>query len=74
MSDGVVIAIVASVAPTLAALATLVVGIRNSRKIEHVHRTVNSRLDQLVALTRVEAHAAGVKEEKDRRGGAGELS
>ena len=37
-------------------------------KIELVHIATNSLTDRLVATTRLEAHAAGVKEERDRTG------
>jgi hypothetical protein len=39
---------------------------KNGGKIEEVHLATNSLTDRLVETTRLEAHAAGVKEEKDR--------
>jgi len=71
VSEALVVAIVTSVPPTLAAVVTLVVGLRSSRKIarrvEEVHRATNSLTDRLVASTRLEAHAAGIKEERERQ-------
>ncbi len=47
---------------TLNVLASL------GEKIEEVHRATNSLTDRLVETTRVEAHAAGVKEGKKEAG------
>jgi len=66
MSEQVVVAFLASLPPTLLALATLVIGIRNTRKVEEVHKATNSLTDRLVASTKLEAHALGVREEKAR--------
>ncbi len=37
-----------------------------AEKVEEVHKATNSLTDRLVETTRIEAHAAGVKEQKDR--------
>lgn len=37
-----------------------------AEKVEEVHKATNSLTDRLVATTKTEAHAAGVKEEKDK--------
>lgn len=66
MSEAVLIAVVASLPSTLLALATLIVSVRNSQKVEQVQHATNSLMDRLIVLTRTEAHAAGVKEEKER--------
>jgi hypothetical protein len=55
----------AEIAQVLTAIASLIAAIaslRNSRKIKEVHLATNSLVDRLVASTRLEAHAAGVKE------------
>ncbi len=39
-------------------------------KVEEVHKATNSLTDRLVETTRIEAHAAGMKEEQDRPRGA----
>lgn len=39
-----------------------------AEKVEAVHVATNSLTDRLVETTKVEAHAAGVKEEKERSG------
>lgn len=59
MSEAVQVALIVSVPPTLLALLTL-------RQVKVVHNIMNSRLDALVKLTRKDAHAEGVKEEKEK--------
>lgn len=56
--------LVASAASVLA----VVVNVFVLFKVEKVRHATNSLTDRLVATTKVEAHAAGVKEEKDRAG------
>jgi hypothetical protein len=50
----------------VSSVAAVLVSLKNGRKIEIVHKTMNSRLDQLLAATRREAHAEGMKEERDK--------
>lgn len=68
MSDTVLVAIIASVPPTIVALVGLVVTILNSRKIEVVHKATNSMADKLVAAAKSDSfqkgHTAGVADEK----------
>lgn len=66
MSDAVIVGIIAAAPPALLALAALVNSIRNGKAVKEVHLAVNSRLDELVKLTRKDAHAEGVKEEKEK--------
>jgi hypothetical protein len=54
-----VVILATSTVTLLTSIAAFVQGIRNQHKIQEVHLSVNSRLDQLVATTRQEAHAAG---------------
>lgn len=51
----------------LAAMGAFVLSWRNSRKIDDVKSATNGLTRQLVATTKTEAHAAGVKEEKERQ-------
>lgn len=37
------------------------------KSVSEVHLSVNSRLDELLRVTRLASHAEGVKEEKDRK-------
>jgi len=50
-------------------MATVILGYlqyRTGKKVEEVRHATNSLTDRLVATTREEAHAAGIKEEKER--------
>ena len=58
--------VIAHAVPTIAALAALIVAIRNLKKTEEVKIHINSRMDELLKLQRAEGHAAGVAEERDR--------
>jgi hypothetical protein len=50
------------IAQLITSIATLIGVLRVTRKVETVHKATNSLVDKLVATTRIEAHAAGVKE------------
>lgn len=50
-----------------AAVGALVVSIYNATQINQVHLIVNSRLSELLVLTRSASKAEGVKQEKDRQ-------
>lgn len=64
MSDPVLIALVASLPPTLLALATLVVAFKAAKNIQKVELATNSMKDALVAATEAEALARGIKQGK----------
>jgi len=66
MTGGEVAQIITSVATLIAACGAILIGWWNSTKIEQVHKATNSLTDRLVETTKLEAHAAGVKEEQDR--------
>lgn len=36
------------------------------REVKNVHKVINSRMDELLELTRKSAHAAGVLDERER--------
>lgn len=55
MTDTVIIAILASVPPTIMALATFIQAWR-------MHKNVNSKMDKFLQLTAKSAHAEGVKQ------------
>lgn len=40
-----------------------------SKQIQEVHLSINSRMDQLLAITKTEAHAAGVEQERSEKSG-----
>ena len=52
---------------SVGAMATLVLmHLFSMHKLNKLHDSTNSIVDKLVATTKSEAHAAGIKEEKDR--------
>lgn len=70
----VLIAVIATVPPTLTATGALIVSLKTQDKVEEVRHSTNSMKDALVAVTRSDAlqegHTAGVQDEKDRKGAA----
>jgi hypothetical protein len=42
-----------------AALGAFLLSLRNGKKIQEVHLSINSRMDQLLTAARLAAHAAG---------------
>lgn len=59
------IADIAQVLMSAAALIAAITSLRNGRKIQVIHDLTNSRLSELISVTKTEAHAAGMKEQKD---------
>lgn len=58
MTESIMIALIISVPPTIAALAAMIVGLRNSKKADAIHILVNSNMtrvqaDLKLALARV---------------------
>ena len=66
MSGGEIAQIILATATLVTAIGAVLLGWHNSNKIEQVHKATNSLTDRLVETTKTEAHAAGVKEQKDR--------
>lgn len=62
----IVVAFIASVPPTIAALVGLRASRRNGQKVDAIHVQMNSRLDELLAATRISSHAQGVTDEQAR--------
>jgi hypothetical protein len=61
-----VAALIVSVATLVTAVGAVVIGIINSNRINDVHISINSRMDELLRTSTTAAHAQGVKEERDR--------
>jgi hypothetical protein len=59
MSDAVLIALIASVAPTLVAVGTLILVIRNTQKVADLHVLINSNLTEWKAQNTRAAAAEG---------------
>ncbi len=62
MAIGEIAQLIASIATLITAVGAVVIGLRNSRKIEEVHVATNSMKDQLVASTALAANAQGNRE------------
>ncbi len=74
MSDIVLVALIASTPPTIAAIAALISArkahsqsVQNSADIKIVARETNGMKDELIRVTKSEAFAAGEKSEKDKK-------
>ena len=63
MTEAVQIAVIVAIPPTLLAAAALVASIHNGNKIQDVHLSINSRMDQLVKASK----AQGRQDERDSR-------
>jgi hypothetical protein len=59
--------IIAHTPATIAAIAALVGSLHNRKQISTLHFAVNSRLSELLAITRAVARAEGVEAERLRR-------
>lgn len=57
---------IAQILTALAAVGAVISSWRNSRKIEAVHISINSRMDQLLESTGAAMKAQGIQEERDR--------
>jgi hypothetical protein len=68
MNDLVLVAAIASVAPTLTSLGALIVALRNGRKTDEIKKATDGLTRQLVDTTRSDAlqegHKEGVAHEK----------
>ena len=53
-------------ATLISSIGALAIGLRNSRKIEQVHRATNSMHDEIVNEVRRSATAEGVQQERAR--------
>ena len=57
---------IGAIVAAFGSVASILQGRRNSEKIQEVHLSINSRMDQLLESSKLAAHAAGVSEEKLR--------
>ena len=59
------ITLITAIAPTVAALLATITSLRNAKKIQEVHVSLNGRLTQLLASTKLEGQSEGRREERD---------
>lgn len=62
ISDAVLIALVSSIPVTVTSIAALIIAIKNTHKVEEIHKATNSMKDALVLSTEKEALARGIKQ------------
>lgn len=62
------ITVISALMPLLLAIAAGFFALYS--KVDGVHKQINSRMDELLVLTRNSAHAQGVADEQERRGAA----
>ncbi len=67
MTDLVKVALISALPSTILAAGTLIAAIRNGFKTDAVHLAVNSRLSELLEVTRSSSHAKGVADEQARQ-------
>jgi hypothetical protein len=60
-----VCAALAALISALTGLAGIIISFQNGKKIDEVHKTTNGKMEQLLAITKTAAFAAGKKDEKD---------
>ena len=59
--------------PTLiTSIASLIASLRNTSRINDVRFRINGRMDQLLAITRINYHTLGVQEERKRQSASNE--
>ena len=58
---------ISQIITAFAAFGAFLLSWYNSHKIKQVYHATNSLTDRLVETTKTEAHAAGVKEEHERK-------
>jgi len=59
--------LIISIATLVTALGAVTIGIINSNRINDVHVSINSRMDQLLRAHGMEMRAEGVAEERNRK-------
>ena len=59
MSEVILVAIIVSVAPTITAIAGLALQLSTRRNVVELHKSTNSKMDQLLTVSRDAAYAEG---------------
>lgn len=65
LSEAVQIALIVSITTLITTTASLLVSLRNSRKIEEVHKTINSGLSRQLDTAQKLGHLEGMADERD---------
>jgi hypothetical protein len=67
MSGGEIALIITALGTFTTSLGSVVMTLRNGRKIDAVHSSTNGKMEELLKLTAKSAHAEGVLEQKGQR-------
>lgn len=62
MTETVKIALIVAAAPTIAAIASVIVSLKNAKKIDTLHDSVNGKMEKLLKVSEVAAAATGKEE------------
>jgi hypothetical protein len=68
MSGGEVAQLITSVATLIGVIGSVGVSLRNSRKLEEVHKSTDGKMEKLISEVRESSFAKGVKQQKDKEG------
>lgn len=63
ITDSVIIAMIATIPPTITAIASLLASLRNAESIRRLHTDINGRMGQLLETSTKAAHTAGKLEQ-----------
>lgn len=64
-SDLIIVALIAAVPPTIAAVASLLASRKNKEKIDVLHVRLNSRLDEMIEIVKKSSVAQGRQEQRE---------
>jgi hypothetical protein len=64
MSDPVLVAMIAALASLIASATAAFLSLHNAIKIQEVHLSINSRMDQLLKAAEEAAHAKGAADQR----------
>ena len=60
-------ALVIAIATLITSLGAVIIGMKNASRIQDVHVSINSRMDQLLKATGEAERAVGVTQERNRK-------
>jgi hypothetical protein len=62
MTEAITIALIVATPPTIIGVAQLISSLKNGTNIKGVHKSMNSRMDELLRLKGIASHAEGRQE------------
>ena len=61
-----IITLIGVITTLIISITALVKTLKNGKAVQEIHLSINSRMDELLKLTKDSAFAAGIKNESDR--------